>query len=162
MARGRKKKVETVENTATENTVQVVGSSFEEKKEEALTGSNVVTLAVSLRGGHRFDDVPTATGGTKSVYLPGLDDTLRGKKGGILTPDGNAVYVTIPREDWEAILRMHGGETMFKGRNGHAPCVFEMTSVAEASAYADEIASTSTGASPIDPTKLGVKEADKY
>lgn len=158
----RRKKTETAAtSTAADNSVQVVGTSFEEKKAEALSGSNVVTLAVSLRGGLRFDDVPTSTGGTKSVTLPGLDDALRGKKGGILTPDGNAVFCTIARDDWEAIKRMHGNEVAFKGRNGHAPCIFEMTSSADAAAYADEIAETSTGAAPLDPAKMGLKEADR-
>lgn len=157
----RRKKTETTATTTENTSVQVVGTSFEEKKTEALSGSNVVTLAVALRGGLRFDDVPTSTGGTKSVTLPGLDDALRGKKGGILTPDGSAVFCTIAREDWEAIKRMHGNEVVFRGRNGHAPCVFEMTSSADAAAYADEISETSTGAAPLDPAKMGLKEADR-
>lgn len=136
--------------------VDIVGSTLEEDKPEAKSGANVVTLAVSLRCGHKFDDVPNGQGGVKTIYLAGLDDALRGNKGGILASDGNCVFQTIDRADWEAILAMHGRERMFVGWNGHAPCVFEVQGgVKNKSAYKDEIKTMSTGFAPVDVNTKG-------
>jgi hypothetical protein len=138
----------------------VVGSTLETKKTEAKTGANVVTIAVALRCGHKFTDVPNGQGGVKTVYLAGLDDNLRGNKGGILAPDGNCIFQTLDATDWENIKAMHGRERMFTGHNGHSPCVFEIKGgVDNKSAYADEIANTSTGVAPLDATKQGVVTA---
>ncbi len=142
------------------NNAEVVGSTLDTEKAEAKTGANVVTIAVALRCGHKFTDVPNGQGGVKTVYLAGLDDNLRGNKGGILAPDGNCVFQTLDAQDWENIKAMHGRERMFTGHNGHAPCVFEIKGgVANKSAYKDEIASTSTGVAPLDASKQGVVTA---
>lgn len=136
-----------------EETVNVVGSTVEQKNEgEALSGSDVVTLCVSLRGGHKFDNIPDGEGGVKTVTLAGLDDALRGKKTGILADKGNAVYQTMKRSDWEAILRLHGKERMFNSYRGFPPCVFEVSSVTEAkrsSEIQDQIKSSQTGIDPL-------------
>lgn len=145
-----------------ENTpvADVVGSTLETEKAEAKNGANVVTIAVALRCGHKFTDVPNGQGGVKTVYLAGLDDNLRGNKGGILAPDGNCIFQTLDAKDWENIKAMHGRERMFTGHNGHAPCVFEIKGgVANKSAYKDEIASTSTGVAPLDAAKQGMVTA---
>lgn len=71
---------------------QVVGATTDRSQTEALSGANVVTLRVSLRHPHKFDDLPDGRGGFKEVVLPGLDDHLRGKSSGILTAEGNAVF----------------------------------------------------------------------
>ena len=136
-----------------ETKANVVGSTAEDKQQgEQLTGSDVVTLCVSLRGGHKFTDVPDGNGGTKIVYLAGLDDALRGKKGGILAEKGNAIYQTIKREDWEHIQRMHGEERMFHSWRGLPPCVFEVKSATEAkrsTVIQDQIKAVETGADPL-------------
>ncbi len=158
-----KKKTATVKAVETE-IATVVGSSVEDSQKQDLNeGADTVTIAVSLRGGHIFDDIPNGTGGTKKVALAGLDDGLRGKKGGILTADGNAVYQTLARSDWEAILAIHGKETMFLGKDGHSPCVFEIesASAAKKGVYKDEISNMATGIGPIDPKSIGVSESDK-
>lgn len=148
MARPRKNAIKTEAPKA-----EIVGSTMDSEKVEEKTGSNVVTLAVSLRGGHRFTDVPNGQGGTKTVYLAGLDDALRGKPTGVLAPDGNCVFQTIDRTDWENILAMHGRERMFTGWNGSSPCVFEISGgVKNKAAYKDEIENTATGLAPLDPT----------
>lgn len=157
MARPRKNaaKAETL-------TADVVGSTLDTERAEEKTGSNVVTLAVCLRCGHKFTDVPNGQGGTKTVYLAGIDDTLRGKMTAILAPAGNCVFQTIAREDWEAIKRMHGRERMFLGMNGHAPCVFEVEGTASTAKkdYKDEIATMATGFEPLDTAAEHVTEAN--
>jgi len=138
----------------------VVGSTTESTGAETLTGANVVTLRVSLRHPHKFDDIPSADG-TKTVILPALDDALKGKSQGILTPDGNAIFFQLPREDWEAIKKMHGKEQMFHSWHGFPPVVAEVESVtaAKSGAYKDDIEATVTGLAPQDPLKVGVVEA---
>ncbi len=140
--------------------MDIVGSTLEEEKAEAKSGANVVTIAVSLRRGHKFDDVPNGNGGVKTVYLAGLDDNLRGNKGGILAADGNCIFQTLDRVDWENILAMHGRERMFVGFNGFSPCVFEVKGGIKAKAsYKDEISNTSTGLAPLDVSKqAGITE----
>lgn len=157
MARPRKNVIKTETPKA-----DVIGSTMETEKAEAKEGANVVTIAVSLRGGHKFTDVPNGQGGTKTVYLAGLDDHLRGKKTGILAPDGNCVFQTLERADWENILAMHGRERMFTGYNGSSPCVFEISGgIKNKSAYKDEIENTATGFAPLDPAKeTSTTEAD--
>lgn len=142
---------------------QVVGTTTEQEAEKSLHGSDVVVLRVSLRSPHRFDDVPNGSGGTKVVVLPGLDETLRGQRQGLLTPEGNAVFFQLPRADWEAILAMHGQERMFKSYQGFPACVAEIESVvaAKKGAVKDEIEATRTGFAPIDPKAEGVTETPK-
>lgn len=142
---------------------QVVGATTDRAQTDELRGANVVTLRVSLRHPHKFDDLPDGQGGFKTVILPGLDDGLRGKSSGILTPEGNAVFFQLPREDWETIKKMHGQEQMFNPWHGNPPLVAEIESVsaAKTGAYKDEIEATDTGLGPQDPAKIGVTEAKK-
>lgn len=141
----------------------VVGATTDRSQAEALSGANVVTLRVSLRHPHKFDDLPDGRGGFKEVVLPGLDDHLRGKSSGILTAEGNAVFFQLPREDWETIKKMHGQEQMFLPWHGNPPLVAEIESVnaAKAGSYKDDIEATDTGLAPQDPAKLNVTEAPK-
>ena len=141
----------------------VVGATTDRSQAEALSGANVVTLRVSLRHPHKFDDLPDGRGGFKEVVLPGLDDHLRGRSSGILTAEGNAVFFQLPREDWETIKKMHGQEQMFLPWHGNPPLVAEIESVnaAKAGAYKDDIEATDTGLAPQDPAKLNVTEAPK-
>ena len=145
-----KKNTETVTE---EVTTSVVGSTAEDKKEEeTLSGADVVTLCVSLRNGHIFDDIPDGKGGFKKIHLAGLDDHLRGGKGGVLTDKGNAVYQQMPRADWEALYALHGKERMFNSWNGFPPCVFKVDSVSEAKKskdIQDQIKETVTGLDPL-------------
>lgn len=146
----RPKKTETVTE---EVTTSVVGSTAEDKKDkETLSGADVVTLCVSLRNGHIFDDIPDGHGGKKSIRLAGLDDHLRGGKGGVLTDKGNAVYQQMPRSDWEALYALHGKERMFNSWNGFPPCVFKVDSVSEAKKskdIQDQIKESKTGLDPL-------------
>ena len=145
-----KKNTETVTEEVTTN---VVGSTAEDKKEkETVSGADVVTLCVSLRNGHIFNDIPDGKGGFKKIHLAGLDDHLRGGKGGVLTDKGNAVYQQMPRADWEALYALHGKERMFNSWNGFPPCVFKVDSVSEAKKskdIQDQIKETVTGLDPL-------------
>lgn len=144
-----------------ETATTVVGTTTEkEEKKEALIGSEVVTLRVSLRRGYVMDDIPDGKGSTKRVELPALDSALKGSKVGILTPDGNALFIQLSRSDWEAVKAIHGKERMFNSWKGFPPCVAEVESLeaAKAGAYEDEIKAVKTGYAPADPTKLGVEE----
>ena len=147
MARPKKVKEQTEVSTA------VVGSTAEDRKDKSdLIGADVVTLCVSLRNGHIFSDIPDGKGGFKKIRLAGLDDHLRGSKGGILTDKGNAVYQQMPRSDWEALYKLHGKERMFNSWQGMPPCVFEVKNVAEAKKskdIQDQIKETETGLDPL-------------
>ena len=153
----------TSKKVATTTKAHVVGATTDRSQAEALSGANVVTLRVSLRHPHKFDDLPDGRGGFKEVVLPGLDDHLRGKSSGILTAEGNAVFFQLPREDWETIKKMHGQEQMFLPWHGNPPLVAEIESVnaAKSGAYKDDIEATDTGLAPQDPAKLNVTEAPK-
>lgn len=142
-------------------TATIVGSTTDTNSNDAISGADVVTLRVSLRRGYAIDDVPDGAGSTKTVVLPGLDANLRGAKQGILTPDGNAVFIQLPRVDWEFIKQVHGKERMFNSYQGKPACVAEVKSLsaAKSGAYNDEIKETATGYAPKDPAKLGVHEA---
>lgn len=136
-----------------EVTTSVVGSTADDRKDkETLNGADVVTLCVSLRNGHVFSDIPDGHGGHKKIHLAGLDDHLRGGKGGILTDKGNAVYQQMPRSAWEALYALHGKERMFNSWNGFPPCVFKVNSVSEAKKskeIQDQIKETVTGLDPL-------------
>ena len=115
--------------------VDVVGSSDTEINKTEIKSDDVI-IAVALRHGHKFSDIPDGNGGVKEVYLVGLDDELRGKREGILSPDGRAKYQRLSRTDWENILKIHGKEQMFKTFNGFPACVFEIKGgMAEAHNY---------------------------
>lgn len=141
----------------------VVGSTMEKPASEALSGADVVTLRVSLRSRVCFDAIPDGKGGTKKIVLPSLDDSIRGVKNGILTPDGNAIFFQLPRADWENLVKLYGEQRMFKSYKGLPPCVAEITSLADAKkgAYRDEIEATQTGFAPVDPSAVNVEEDKK-
>ena len=86
-------------NETAEVVADVIGSTVEDRKDanSDIQGASVVTLCVSLRNGHIFDDIPDGNGGLKKIHLAGLDDALRGTKGGILADKGNAIYQTMPK-----------------------------------------------------------------
>ena len=93
------------------------------------------------------------------MYLVGLDDELRGKREGVLSPDGRAKYQRLSRADWDNILKIHGNEQMFKPFNGFPPCVFEIEGgMAEAHNYESEIKNIKTGLAPVDLKKSKVEE----
>ena len=136
----------------------VVGSSDTEIKKNEIKSDDVI-IAVALRHGHKFSDIPDGNGGVKEIHLVGLDDELRGKREGILSPDGRAKYQRLNRADWENILKIHGKEQMFKPFNGFPPCVFEIEGgMAEAHNYESEIKNIKTGLAPVDLKKSKVEE----
>ena len=136
----------------------VVGSSDTEINKTEIKNDDVI-IAVALRHGHKFSDIPDGNGGVKEIYLVGLDDELRGKREGILSPDGRAKYQRLSRTDWENILKIHGKEQMFKPFNGFPPCVFEIEGgMAEAHNYESEIKNIKTGLAPVDLKKSKVEE----
>lgn len=140
--------------TKKEDTAEVIASTTDVETVEAKSGADVVYISCGLRNGHKFDDV--GSNNNEVVILPGIDDSLRGNKGGILTPDGNAVLISLPRKQWEDILAKHGQERMFKGSSSHAPLVFEVNSKEEFKARQDEIKTSITGIAPKDLSKMGV------
>ena len=154
--RARRSKAKETEAT----TGAVVGSTMEKPEKEELQGADVVYLRVSLRSPMRFDSIPDGKGGTKSVRLPALDENLRGKRDGILTPDGNALFFQLPRDDWEAIQAMYGDSRMFHSYNGFPACVAEISSISDArkGAYRDEIEAVKTGLAPVSPKSENVEE----
>lgn len=136
----------------------VVGSSDEEIEKKETKGDDVI-VAVALRHGHKFNDIPDCNGGAKEVYFVGLDDELRDKREGILSPDGKAKYQRLPRADWENVLKIHGNEQMFKSFNGFPPCVFEIEGgMTEVHNYESEIKNIKTGLAPVDLKKSKVEE----
>ena len=123
----------------------VVGCSDTEINKTEIKSDDVI-IAVALRHGHKFSDIPDGNGGVKEIYLVGLDDELRGKREGVLSPDGRAKYQRLSRTDCENILKIHGKEQMFKPFNGLPPCVFEIEGgMAEAHNYESEIKNIKTG-----------------
>ena len=150
---GRPKKINDLNVLA-----DVVGSSDTEIKKNEIKSDDVI-IAVALRHGHKFSDIPDGNGGVKDVYLVGLDDELRGKREGILSPDGRAKYQRLSRADWDNILKIHGKEQMFKPFNGSPACVFEIVGgMAEAHNYESEIKNIKTGLAPVDLKKTKVEE----
>ena len=138
--------------------VDVVGSSDTEINKTEIKSDDVI-IAVALRHGHKFNDIPDGNGGVKDVYLVGLDDELRGKREGILSPDGRAKYQRLSRADWDNILKIHGKEQMFKPFNGSPACVFEIKGgMEEAHNYESEIKNIKTGLAPVDLKKSKVEE----
>ena len=150
---GRPKKINDLNVLA-----DVVGCSDTEINKTEIKSDDVI-IAVALRHGHKFSDIPDGNGGVKEVYLVGLDDELRGKREGILSPDGRAKYQRLSRTDWENILKIHGKEQMFKTFNGFPACVFEIKGgMAEAHNYESEIKNIKTGLAPVDLKKSNVEE----
>ena len=150
---GRPKKINDLNVLA-----DVVGSSDTEINKTEIKSDDVI-IAVALRHGHKFSDIPDGNGGVKEIYLVGLDDELRGKREGILSPDGRAKYQRLSRDDWDNILKIHGKEQMFKPFNGSPACVFEIVGgMAEAHNYESEIKNIKTGLAPVDLKKSKVEE----
>ena len=150
---GRPKKINDLNVLA-----DVVGCSDTEINKTEIKSDDVI-IAVALRHGHKFSDIPDGNGGVKEIYLVGLDDELRGKREGVLSPDGRAKYQRLSRADWENILKIHGKEQMFKPFNGSPACVFEIVGgMAEAHNYESEIKNIKTGLAPVDLKKSKVEE----
>ena len=150
---GRPKKINDLNVLA-----DVVGCSDTEINKTEIKSDDVI-IAVALRHGHKFSDIPDGNGGVKEIYLVGLDDELRGKREGVLSPDGRAKYQRLSRTDWENILKIHGKEQMFKTFNGFPACVFEIKGgMAEAHNYESEIKNIKTGLAPVDLKKSKVEE----
>ena len=102
--------------------------------------------------------MPCGNGATKTVIFPGINSALKGKKSGILALPGNAICVTLLKKDWDAIVKMHGKEIAFIGRNGRMPCIYPVGDKKGFKAAASEIAEIKNGLEPIDPKAEGVKE----
>lgn len=127
--------------------VQIIGSTLDEEKKETLPAGETIAIACSLPFGIRFDDIPCG-GSTKSIHFPGVNDSLRGKRDGVLAAAGNAVCVTMLKSDWEALLAIHGKETAFTGRNGNIPCIYPVGDRAGFRAARSEIAEMRHGLEP--------------
>lgn len=148
--------------TAKVETPEVVATTFDkEPTSQASSTSETITIACCLPHGLEFDDVDTAHGGTKTIRFPGLNDSLRGQRSGILIGAGNSVAVTIDKKDWECIVRKHGREAAFTGVNGRLPCLLPMQNEKEFKSRSDEIKDMSHGLDPIDPKTSGVKEVSQ-
>lgn len=121
--------------------------------------NNIIYIASSLPLGIKFDDVPNGNGGTKVVIIPGVNHALRGTNGILLGP-GNAVLVSVDKDDWEAIKRMHGREKMF---TSVPPLLREFKSESDFKAARDEIKDVVNGCEPVDPNKEpNIQQAKGY
>lgn len=154
----RKKNVAQVETEST--TAEVVDSTLEKEPEEVSSDSSeTIAIACSLPFGLKFDDVPAGNGSTKTIRFPGLNHALKGKRTGVLALPGNALCVTILKKDWEAIVRIHGKEIAFTGRNGRMPCLYPVGDKNGFKSAASEIAEMRHGLEPVQPKDAGVVEA---
>ena len=138
---------------------EVIASTMDEEPEQTESQGEMISIACCLPFGLKFTDIPDSKGGTKTVIFPGINKALKGKADGILALPGNAVCVTIPKKDWEAVLKIHGREMAFTGRNGGMPCIWPVGDVKGFKSSKSEIKEMKTGLEPIDPTSVGVKEA---
>lgn len=123
---------------------------------EKISGETVI-ISCSLPHGLKFDDVPDRKGGFKTIVFPGLNDSLKGKKTGILLGAGYACTKTLAKEDWENIKKKHGKERAFQSWNGLPPCLYELKNKDEWDQKQDEIAQQDHGLNPIDPESVGVE-----
>lgn len=149
--RGRRKISETID------AAPIVASTMEEAP-KVESGVETIAIACSLPFGLRFTDIPNEKGGTKTIVLPGVNQALKGKKTGVLALPGNAVCVTQPKADWDALVRIHGKEIAFTGRNGGMPCIYPVTDVQGFRAAESEIKEMRNGLEPVNPASMGVKE----
>lgn len=139
-------------------TAEVVTSTIADDVKVSESKGKQIAIAVCLPYDLRLDDIPCANGGTKSITLPGINSRMRGDTRPVLALPGNALCVMLPIEDWEAILKVHGRETAFTGRNGAIPCIYPVGDKAGFKAAYSEIREMRTGLEPIEPKAVGVEE----
>lgn len=140
---------------------EIEASTMDDEPQVEERGGETIAIACCLPFGLKFDDIPSRTGGTKTIILPGVNRALKGKSTGVLALPGNAVCVTLLKEDWEHIVRIHGREEAFTGRNGGMPCIWPVGDVKGFKAAKSEIKEMKTGLEPIDPKAVGVVEAER-
>lgn len=140
---------------------QIEASTMDDEPKLEERSGETIAIACCLPFGLKFTDIPSRTGGTKTIILPGVNSSLKGKGTGILALPGNAVCVTLLKEDWENILRIHGREDAFIGRKGGMPCIWPVGDLKGFKAAKSEIKEMKTGLEPIDPKSVGVVEADR-
>lgn len=150
-----KKTTVTKKNDAVLNVIDSTADELEKKAKGSGKSSNRVYVACGLMLGIKFNDVDNGNGGLKTVVFPGINSHLRGKESGILTGDGNAVLVSLDREDWECIKRKHGKERIF---TAVPPLLMEVKNRDEFNERKDEIKEMATGTAPVDPKNEKVQE----
>lgn len=150
-----------IEATATDVTAEVIASTTEEEKTVTQAGTDTIAIAVCLPHGLKFDDIPDGNGGTKTITLPGLNSHLKGQNTGVLALPGNALCVQLAKTDWEALVRIHGRETAFTGRNGSIPCIYPVGDKAGFASARSEIAEMRNGLEPVSTKEAGVEEVKK-
>lgn len=141
-----------------ETGVSIVGSTLTDEKVADASSGELISLAVSLPYDLRFDDIPAKGGGTKSITLPSINSSQKGSNHPILISGGNALHVQIPKDDWEALLAVHGRETVFTGKDGGIPCVYPVGDKAGFIAAESEIKEMRSGLEPISPEQVNVTE----
>lgn len=139
-------------------TAEVIDSTLENEPEQIEESSATIAIACSLPFGIKFDDIPCGNGSTKTIVFPGVNSRYKGKESGTLALPGNAVCVTLLKSDWEAILKIHGKEIAFTGRNGKMPCIYPVGDKKGFKSAQSEIKEMRHGLEPINPEALGVKE----
>lgn len=144
----------TTKNTAT---AKIVTDTAQEKAASvSSSSSNLVYIACGMPLGIKFDDVDNGNGGFKTLEFPGINHALAGLKSGILLPSGNAVLVSIDKNDWEDIKRKHGRERCF---TSVPPLLLEVKNEAEFKARSKEdIAEMKTGVDPVSPKEAQVEK----
>lgn len=135
--------------------IDSTSEDLEKKAKGSGKSSSRVYVACGLMLGIKFNDVDNGNGGFKTVTFPGINSHLRGKKSGILTGDGNAVLVSLDRDDWECIKRKHGKERIF---TSVPPLLMEVKDRNEFNERKDEIKEMTTGTAPVDPASENVQE----
>lgn len=136
--------------------VSVIAST-QNKRVESVT-DNSVPVESRLLSGLRFD-VPNGNGGKKSITIPGVNDSLRGKKHGILALPGNAVLCRVAASDWSYIKSTYAGSRFFTSA---PPLLRELPNDAafRSKTMKDERKEAQTRIDPIDPTKMRVTPAE--
>ena len=135
----------------------ITDTSQEDVKNVSERAGNKVYIACGMPLGIKFDDVDNGNGGFKTVEFPGINHALAGVKSGILLPSGNAVLVSIDKNDWEDIKRKHGRERCF---TSVPPLLLEVKNEAEFKARSKEdIAEMKTGVDPVSPKEAQVEKA---
>lgn len=153
-----KAKAKAKEQTKKITEVEVVASTLDDEPQAEQLEGETIAIACCLPFGLKFTDIPSRRGGTKTIVLPGVNQALKGKATGVLALPGNAVCVTLLKEDWENIVRIHGREDAFMGRNGGMPCIYPVGDLKGFKAARSEIKEMRNGLEPIDPKSVGVEE----